>query len=149
MPRPEAPAGGESAHFRALESLYRSAAINGLFMLVSPANWYFAIPGVTTTGPFNQHFVRDIGLIFLLVAIAMLVGVARPAARVALWSAAALWLSGHALFHFWEVAAGICGADALVRDFPAVTLPAILTTALAAWARRDETHAVGDDRAAQ
>ena len=28
---PEAPAGGEAAHFRALESLYRSAAINSLF----------------------------------------------------------------------------------------------------------------------
>ena len=28
---PEGPAGGETAHFRALESLYRSAAINGLF----------------------------------------------------------------------------------------------------------------------
>lgn len=125
------------------------AALNGLFMLVSPANWYFAVPGVTTTGPFNQHFVRDIGLIFLLVAIAMLVGVALPAARVALWSAAALWLAGHALFHFWEVAAGICGTDALVRDFPAVTLPAILTTVLAVWAWRDATHPVRDNRAAQ
>lgn len=125
------------------------AAINGLFMLLSPANWYFAVPGVTTTGPFNQHFVRDIGLIFLLVAIAMLVGVARPASRVSLWSAAALWLSGHALFHFWEVAVGICGSDALARDFRAVTLPAILTTALAVWAWRDATHPVGDDRAAQ
>ncbi len=76
------------------------AAANGIFMLISPANWYFAVPGVTTTGPFNQHFVRDIGLIFLLVATAMLTGVARPAARLSLWSAAALWLSGHALFHF-------------------------------------------------
>ena len=28
---PEVPAGGEAAHFRALESLYRSAAINDLF----------------------------------------------------------------------------------------------------------------------
>ncbi|HYN45962.1 MAG TPA: thioesterase, partial [Allosphingosinicella sp.] len=28
---PEARAGGEAAHFRALESLYRAAAINGLF----------------------------------------------------------------------------------------------------------------------
>ena len=66
------------------------SAANGLFMLISPANWYFAVPGVTTTGPFNQHFVRDIGLIFLLVAIAMLTGVARPMARVPLWSAAGL-----------------------------------------------------------
>ena len=113
------------------------AAANGLFMLISPANWYFAVPGVTTTGPFNQHFVRDIGLIFLLVAIAMLAGVAKPAARVSLWSAAALWLTSHALFHFWEVAVGICGPGALARDFPAVTLPAILTSALALWAWRN------------
>lgn len=113
------------------------SAANSLFMLISPANWYFAVPGVTTTGPFNQHFVRDIGLIFLLVAIALLTGVARPASRIPLWSAAALWLSGHALFHFWEVGVGICGTGALVQDFPAVTLPAILTTALALWAWRD------------
>ncbi|KEQ53376.1 hypothetical protein [Sphingobium chlorophenolicum] len=131
-----------------------ASAVNGLFMLISPANWYFAVPGVTTTGPFNQHFVRDIGLIFLLVAIAMLAGVARPVARVSLWSAAALWLDGHALFHFWEVATGICGTGALAQDFPAVTLPAIVTTVLALWAWRDakrsrRTHSMGDSLAAQ
>lgn len=38
-------------------------AANGIFMLVAPENWYFAVPGVTSTGPFNQHFLRDIGLI--------------------------------------------------------------------------------------
>ena len=130
------------------------SAANGLFMLISPANWYFAVPGVATTGPFNQHFVRDIGIIFLLVGIAMLAGIARPAARIPLWSAAALWLTGHALFHFWEVAVGICGTAALAQDFPAVTLPAILTTALALWAWRDTTrdirrsHSVEDALAA-
>jgi hypothetical protein len=131
-----------------------ASAANGLFMLISPANWYFAVPGVTTTGPFNQHFIRDIGLIFLLVAIAMLAGVARPKARVPLWSAAALWLAGHALFHFWEVAVGICGTGALAQDFPAVTLPAIATTALALWAvrdaaRDDQALSMGDTLAAQ
>lgn len=125
------------------------AAANGIFMLLSPANWYFAVPGVTTTGPFNQHFLRDIGLIFLLVAIALLAGVARPAARVALWSAAALWLAGHALFHVWEVAVGICGPSALAQDFPAVTLPAILTTALALWAWRDARQDIREPRPAE
>jgi hypothetical protein len=58
------------------------AIFNGAFMLVSPQSWYFAIPGVTTTGPFNQHFIRDIGLMFLLVGIAFLLGAAREEARL-------------------------------------------------------------------
>jgi len=57
--------------------------------------------------------------------------------RVALWGASALWLSGHALFHVWEVAVGICGPSALARDFPAVSLPALIALALATWAWRD------------
>ncbi len=111
-----------------------AAAANGLFMLVSPDAWDFAIPGVTTTGPFNQHFIRDIGLIFLLLGAGLLTGAASPHLRTLLWTGTAVWLSGHAVFHLWEVAVGICSPSALARDFPAVTLPAILTSLLALWA---------------
>jgi len=117
------------------------AAANGAYMLISPAAWYFAVPGVTGTGPFNQHFIRDIGLIFVLVGAAFLAGAARPAMRTALWGAAALWLAGHALFHAWEVAVGICGPSTLARDFPAVTLPAIIAIALTIWSARHVTPA--------
>ncbi len=103
-------------------------------MLVAPENWYFAVPGVTTTGPFNQHFVRDIGLIFLFIGAAFLLGVAKPDLRVVFWAAPTLWLAGHALFHFWEVAIGICSASVIPRDFPAVTLPAILGLSITMWA---------------
>jgi hypothetical protein len=107
---------------------------NGIFMLVSPENWYFAVPGVASTGPFNQHFLRDIGLIFLLLGGAFVVGAARPQLRVLLWAAPTIWLLGHALFHVWEVAVGICPPSAIARDFPAVTLPAIIGVALTIWA---------------
>ena len=117
------------------------ALANGGFMLVSPTGWYFAVPGVTTTGPFNQHFIRDIGIIFLFLGAAFLTGAARPEFRIVLWSAASLWLCCHALFHFWEVAVGICGSSALVRDFPAVTLPALIGVALTLWAIRDRRAA--------
>lgn len=113
------------------------AMANGLFMLYAPSGWYFAVPGVTTTGPFNQHFIRDIGLIFLFLGTAFLAGVFRPRYRVVLWASPTIWLWGHALFHFWEVAVGICGPSALARDFPAVTLPTILGTLLTAWAIAD------------
>ena len=52
---------------------------NGIFMLVSPEHWYVAVPGVTDTRPFNQHFIRDIGLIFLFVGAAFLLGAAKTA----------------------------------------------------------------------
>src|SRR5262245_31986307 len=44
-----------------LNSLFLFA--NGLFMLAEPKQWFFLIPGVKFTGGFNQHFVRDIGLV--------------------------------------------------------------------------------------
>jgi hypothetical protein len=111
-----------------------AAEANGFFMLVSPGHWYFAVPGVTTTGPFNQHFIRDIGLIFLFVGAAFLIGAAKPQYRVVLWAAPTAWLGGHALFHVWEVAVGICAPSVLLRDFPAVTLPALIGAGLTLWA---------------
>lgn len=111
-----------------------AAVANGIYMLVSPESWYFAVPGVTTTGPFNQHFIRDIGLIFLFLGGAFLIGAARPNLRVEFWGASTIWLAGHALFHFWEVAVGICSASAIARDFPAVSLPAIIGAGLTLWA---------------
>lgn len=126
----------------ALAVLLGVAAIaNGVFMLVAPESWYFAVPGVTTTGPFNQHFVRDIGLIFLFLGGAFLIGAARPDLRVIFWAAPSIWLTGHALFHFWEVAVGICSPSVIPRDFPAVTLPAIIGLALTFWAISDSRTA--------
>ena len=107
---------------------------NGIFMLVSPEHWYVSVPGVTSTGPFNQHFLRDIGLIFVFMGVAFLVGAARPQWRVLLWAAPSIWLVGHALFHYWEVAVGICSPSDIVRDFPAVTLPAVVGIVLTLWA---------------
>lgn len=63
---------------------------------------------MTDTGFFNQHFVRDIGIIQLFLGVAFIVGLLRPERRIGLWAAATLWLSAHALFHFWESAVGIC-----------------------------------------
>lgn len=107
---------------------------NGLFMLAAPETWYYVVPGVTSTGPFNQHFLRDIGLIYLFLGMAFLTGAALPQVRVVLWGAATLWLCGHAFFHFWEVAVGICGPSALARDFLDVTLPGLIGAVLTWWA---------------
>ena len=114
-----------------------SVLANGLFMLILPSGWYLAVPGVTTAGSFNQQFIRDIGLIFLFVADAFIVGVTRPAYRIPLWTAASLYLAGHALFDFWAVATGIYAPSVLLGDFPVFTLPAAIGGALSLWAMRE------------
>ncbi|PNG27161.1 hypothetical protein CR492_05090 [Methylocella silvestris] len=126
-----------------LNAVFLSA--NGLFMLIDPLAWYALVPGVTDTGFFNQHFIRDIGLIQLFIGVAFGLGLYLPERRIGLWAAATLWLSAHALFHFWEIAVGICSPAVIPRDFPAVTLPAILGIVLTAWAIRSS----GLRRAAQ
>ena len=44
---------------------------NGLVMLTVPAIWYARVPGVVDTGPFNAHFVRDIGAAYLVCGLAL------------------------------------------------------------------------------
>jgi hypothetical protein len=117
-------------------------SVNGLFMLVAPLAWYDLVPGVTDTGFFNQHFIRDIGIIQLFLGAAFGIGMFRPEYRVGLWGAATLWLGAHAVFHLWEIAVGICSPSAFLRDFPAVTLPAIIGAVLTLWAIR-QTRAGG------
>lgn len=111
-------------------------SLNGIFMLVAPLTWYELVPGVTDTGFYNQHFIRDIGIVQLFLGVAFAIGLFRPERRIGLWAAATAWLVAHALFHFWEVAVGICAPSAIPRDFPAVTLPALIGLALVIWALR-------------
>ncbi|HEY9601897.1 MAG TPA: hypothetical protein V6C85_09825 [Allocoleopsis sp.] len=96
--------------------------------------WYNIVPGVTDTGSFNQHFIRDIGMIQMFLGAAFAIGTIQPARRFDLWAAATSWLIAHASFHLWEVAVGISAPSTILRDFPAVTLPALIGVVLTAWA---------------
>ena len=107
--------------------------VNGLVMLFAGARWYAAVPGVTSTGPYNPHFVKDIGVGYLVVAGALFWRAARPAASQGAVVAAAAFLVFHAAIHLIHAAhtAGAFGA-VFVRDFPGVYLPA-LAAAWVAW----------------
>ena len=106
------------------------ALANGMFMAVSPEDWYWAVAGVPDRGPFNQHFVRDIGFIYTLIGVAFLYGGVYAKYRLQLWLMPTAWLVLHAIFHIWEVVVGICGPESLVEDFAGVTLPALFALAL-------------------
>ena len=109
---------------------------NGTYMLLASEAWYWAVPGVPDTGPFNPHLVRDVGFVYVVSGLAFAIGLLRPEHRAGLWSVAAAWHLCHALFHVWEVIVGICGPEALARDFLGVTVPSLLAAALAIWAWR-------------
>jgi len=103
---------------------------NGVFMLAAPESWYWLVPGVPDRGPFNQHFVRDIGFIYALAGAAFIYGAVYTRHQLALWLIPTAWLTLHAIFHIWEVVVGICGPESLLEDFAGVTLPALLGISL-------------------
>lgn len=100
---------------------------NGVLMLIDGPGWYARVPGVADTGPYNPHFVADIGAAFIVSAL----GLAAIAIRPALWPAAAAgaaFLVLHALIHV----VGIAGGHSHTAGFE--TLAVILPAALAAYA---------------
>jgi hypothetical protein len=111
-------------------------AANGAVMLVAGAAWYAAVPGVTETGPFNPHFVKDIGAAYLTAG-AGLVWFAANASALARGAAMAgvLFLGLHGLIHLLEAVGDADGAMHLARDFAGVLLPPILG-AVALWLSR-------------
>jgi hypothetical protein len=118
---------------------------NGIAMLAAGAWWYRAVPGVVMTGPFNPHFVKDIGAAYLAAGAALGWFAARPtsAARGAAIAGAA-FLALHAAIHLAEAAIDPMGASHLVRDFAGVLAPPLIA-AWALWPPRarkgDPTHA--------
>ena len=115
---------------------------NAAWMLVAPEAWYQHLPaGVPDFGPFNPHFVRDIGCAFATVGIA-LVWAARPGShRYAATAVAALFFVTHALLHVFDTLRGAVDATHWLLDLPGVYLPAVVLVVLARrFARQAESE---------
>ena len=106
--------------------------VNGLAMLCSPAHWFAAVPGVQDTGPFNPHFVRDVGAAYLLGGLAFAALALRPRAARPYALAAVAFLLAHGALHLAEAVFGLESLAHLLTDLPAVlALPAL--AAFSAW----------------
>jgi hypothetical protein len=103
-------------------------AANGLIMLGCPDAWYATVPGVADSGPFNPHFIRDIGAAYLVAGAAFVWFATARGARAAAQAGAA-FLALHALIHLWDAAAGREPLHHLLIDLPTIFLP----PALAIW----------------
>jgi hypothetical protein len=103
------------------------STINGIWMLISPESWYSDLPaGVPDTGPYNGHFIRDLGLMFALIAggffwAAFKLHQSRPILFVI-----TLFFCGHALLHLLDLLTARLPHSHWTMDTPAVFLPAIL-----------------------
>jgi hypothetical protein len=98
-------------------------ALNGFVMLIAGAFWYQSVPGVPETGPYNPHFVQDIGAAYLVAGLALGVRAWRPR----YWPAAvagAAFLAVHALLHLMMILGGHDQYAAF--DLLAILLPAAL-----------------------
>jgi hypothetical protein len=111
--------------------------VNGLWMLGRPEGWYYAIPGVSGTGPANLHFIRDIGCAYVVVGASLFWLVLKPRQAWPCALAGGAFLALHALIHLWDTAAGRESSRQLLADLPAVVLPAFLVLWLVWLARRD------------
>ncbi len=101
-------------------------ALNGVFMLMDGPRWYDSVPGLPHTGPFNPHFVADIGAAYLVASLALIARAWRPR----YWPAAvagAAFMVAHALIHVADIAMERTGNPNV--DVWLVIVPA----ALAAW----------------
>lgn len=119
----------------ALLGLYHSA--NGLFMVAASEAWFAAAPGASAAGPFNPHFVMDVGFAFLAGGVAFLTFALRPRLKLVALGASG-FLVFHALLHLWGVAQG--HVHNLPTDVIAIALPAFVGVAIA-WPRRSDLHA--------
>jgi hypothetical protein len=111
--------------------------LNGLRMIFDPAGWYASVPGIEHTGPFNSHFVPDIGFAFLTAAIGFGVWALRP--HVAAWAVmGAAWPALHGVFHIVGFAHHIPEGLALITESAGVILPSLIGVAIAVKALRTE-----------
>jgi hypothetical protein len=104
-----------------------TGALNGAFMLIAGARWYDSVPGLPHTGPYNPHFVADVGAAYLVASLTL---IAR-AWRARYWPAAvagAGFLVAHALIHVADLTMAQSG------DWRVDVFLVIVPAALAAWA---------------
>ena len=104
---------------------------NGVAMLVVPLDWYGAVPGVPSTGPFNAHFVRDIGAAYSVAALGLAWFAWRPPQGWPALAAGAAFLTLHAAIHVYDAACGTSPLADVRRDFVGVYLFALIPLLLA------------------
>jgi hypothetical protein len=100
---------------------------NGAWMLLFPQSWYTDLPAdVPHTGPFNAHFVRDLGVAFLVSGLAFAWSARNIDRSYPVHIGLTIFFTGHALIHLLDIATGHLPTTHWLIDLPGVFLPALL-----------------------
>jgi alkylhydroperoxidase/carboxymuconolactone decarboxylase family protein YurZ len=99
---------------------------NGLVMLIDPFGWYDMLGTVKATGPANGHFIRDIGLAYLLCAGLLGYAAGNLPMRWGSALAGSTWLALHGGLHVWEVSAGLCSPGIFWSEAPGTLGPPLI-----------------------
>ncbi len=100
---------------------------NALWMLAGPMHWYTELPAaVPDTGPFNPHFVRDIGCAFLTAGFALVWSARTIEFRYPLAATAWVFLGAHSTLHIYDTLVGHLPSSHWSLDFAGVYLPTIV-----------------------
>ena len=112
-----------------------AAILTALSMLVAPHNWYLTTPGVKQLGPYNHHFVIDVGLVFFASGLAWIGAVMKVEWRAPLAIMGAGWPGLHAGFHalLWITRGPPAGLSAQLTDVLGVIATGALGIALAVY----------------
>ena len=115
--------------------------INGGWMLVSPDTWYTDLPaGVADTGPYNGHFIRDLGVVFVFVAFGFAWCAWQPSNCRPVLIVITAFFVAHAILHVLDLLSARLPHSHWKMDAPAVFLPALLLIAITILTSRRQAH---------
>jgi len=108
--------------------------LNGAAKYFMPGDWFVGVPGVAETGPFNVHFVRDVGAAYVTTGTAVILAAQLRPARLPLLVVASVFSVGHAGRHVIEWVTVEATHHHWQADATGVVLPAAIVLGATIWA---------------
>jgi hypothetical protein len=107
------------------------SVVNGAWMLLAPESWYNDLPaGVPDTGPYNGHLIRDLGLVFVMIAGGFFWAASKLSQSRPILFVITFFFAGHAILHLLDLLTSRLPHSHWTLDTPAVFLPAVLLICL-------------------
>lgn len=125
-------------NFRAVLLVFGASQLAlAAWMIVSPGSFFDAVAGFGTQ---NDHYIRDVAVLYLAIGVGLLVAATRPSWRFPVLAIAATWYLAHAVNHLFDI--GESDPDWVgPADFVALVATGLVLLLLAVLAARSDADA--------